>query len=56
MDSVINNDDIYIYPELADINPMNFDEVNRCVEEGRKATLKVIDDINRKIAEFQAKS
>jgi len=56
VDSVINNDDIYIYPELADINPMNFDEVNRCVEEGRKATLKVIDDINRKIAEFQAKS
>ena len=33
VDSIINDEDIYIYPELGDINPMNFDEVKRCGEE-----------------------
>ncbi|MFY9177571.1 MAG: patatin-like phospholipase family protein [Caldicoprobacterales bacterium] len=56
VDSIINDEDIYIYPELGDINPMNFDNVKRCVEEGRRATLEVIDDIKKKIEEFQTKS
>ncbi len=56
VDSIINDEDIYIYPELGDINPMNFDEVKRCVEEGRRATLEVIDEIKKKIEEFQTKS
>ena len=56
VDSIINDEDIYIYPELGDINPMNFDAVKRCVEEGRRATLEVIDEIKKKIEEFQTKS
>jgi NTE family protein len=58
--ALVNNnyhdDDIYIYPELMEINPLNFDNVGECIEEGKRATLEVIDKIKDRIYKFQARS
>ncbi len=51
-----NEEDIYIYPQLADVNPLIFDRVDQCVAEGRRATLEVLDEIDKKIKDFSARS
>ena len=56
MDSIFHEDDVYIYPELGDINPLNFDKVTQCVAEGKRVTLEAIDDIKKKIKGFEARS
>ena len=56
VDSIFHEDDVYIYPELGDINPLNFDKVTQCVAEGKRVTLEAIDDIKKKIKGFEARS
>lgn len=56
VDNQHHEDNIYIFPELADINPQTFDRVDECVEEGRRVTLEVIDEIKDKIHECQTRS
>lgn len=52
----LNHEDIYIFPELTDINPLFFDRVGDCIEGGRKAALGVIDEIKDRISELDFKS
>ena len=55
VDSNFHEEDIYIYPKLVDVNPLTFDQVGECVAEGRRATLEVIGEIDKKIKEFEAR-
>ncbi|NLJ40984.1 MAG: patatin family protein [Clostridiales bacterium] len=41
----VSEEDIYIYPDLMDINPLLFDKADECIAEGKRATLEVIDEI-----------
>lgn len=45
----IPHGDIMIYPELNNINPMVFEQADECIQEGRRAALKVIDQIQKLI-------
>jgi NTE family protein len=56
VENSFNEEDIYIYPKLADVNPLIFDRVEDCIEEGRRATLEVIDKIEERIRLFKAGS
>lgn len=60
MESAIVNkktcdDDIFIYPNLSQINPLLFDKVDECIEGGRKAALKVIDEIVERVKSYISK-
>lgn len=50
-----HEDDIHIYPDLADINPLSFERVGDCIEEGRRVTLEAIDEIKERIRSFKTK-
>lgn len=56
VDSNSREDDIYIYPKMDDINPQDFGRVGDCVAKGRKASLEVVDKIDKKIKEFKTRS
>ncbi|NLJ66683.1 MAG: patatin family protein [Clostridiales bacterium] len=52
----INGDEIYIYPNLADVNPLLFDRAEESIEEGRRATLEMIGEIEERIRLFKTGS
>lgn len=54
-DNSFCNGDILIYPDLAHINPLNFDKAEECIEEGRRVALQHIDKIKEKIYKREIK-
>lgn len=49
----VQKGDVIIYPEVSDIHPFYFDQVDECVEAGRKATIEAMDRIRELIETYQ---
>nr|QRD81092.1 lipolytic protein [uncultured bacterium] len=49
----VQRGDVIIYPDVSSVHPFFFDEVDRCIQAGRKATLEAMDRIKSLIETYQ---